>query len=124
MFRTSFLFATLLLAGCENSPDVLDAIPDDAESPAAVGPHSGPAPITEATTYTCSGGDIFTATPLGEDRLELTRGEATLELERTASSMGARYVAGRTEVWISDEGAFVVENEVMVLADCTAAIDA
>lgn len=114
----------LLLAGCESSPDVLDTIPDDAAEPGAPAAVHGPAPITAPTTYVCAGGESFTVAPLEGDELELTRGESTLTLTRTEASMGARYVSGATEVWIADEGAFVVEDEVMTLADCSAAPDA
>ena len=113
------LALAVALAACE-SPDVLDAVPDE-PTPQTASPHAGPAPITGATTYACAGGDRFTVTPLnGGASLELARGANTLTLDRTPSSMGARYVAGNTEVWISQDGAFVVENEVMVLADCSA----
>ena len=116
----SVLALTFALAACE-SPDVLDAVPD--ETPETVSPHdAGPAPISGTTTYACAGGDSFTATPLdGGARLELARGADTLTLGRIASDAGARYAKGDTQVWISQDGAFVVENEVMVLADCSAA---
>ena len=122
MTRLLFLIGlAVALAACE-SPDVLDAVPDE---PQPASPHAGPAPISEPTTYACAGGDSFTASPLqGGAQLELTRGVDTLTLDRTESSMGARYVSGSTEVWISSDGAFVVENEVMVLADCSPATDA
>lgn len=123
----ALLLVPAILVACENSPDVLDTIPDEAAEPgAAASPHDmGPVPITQPTTYTCAGGESFTATPVDEGaRLELTRGESTLTLDRAEASMGAKYVAGATEVWIADEGAFVVEDERMVLADCSPAADA
>lgn len=113
----------LLLTACENSPDVLGTIPQEDSTAAAASPHdAGPAPIAEATTYACAGGDGFMAVPMDDGAsIELVRNDETMTLERVESSMGAKYVNGTTEVWISADGAFVVEDEVMVLADCAPA---
>ena len=128
MLRAFSLLAALTLAGCASDeadvPPPPEAAPvAETAPPEAPASDHGSAALADPTTYTCRDGGSFTVAPVGGGAVEVTLEGETQTLQPAEGKEGV-YGGGPLEVWIADEGAFVVQDGAFTLTDCKELADA
>ena len=132
MPRALLLLAALTLAACASDesqtyePIAADAVtpPEASGAEGAVPPAAdhGTASIGEAATYTCAEGG-FSVAPAGGGAVALTLEDGERTLQPKGGQVGV-FAGDGVELWIADEGAFVIRDGAFVLNDCAEATDA